>query len=54
MSRGPTSDLSPRARGLLWDYARGSAPYDALVLVLFLLIAAVPPGWWRDPMIGWP
>ena len=46
------SDLSPRARLLLWDYARGSAPYDVLVLVLFIVIAAVPPAWWRDPMIG--
>ena len=53
MSRQET-DLSPKARLLLWDYARGSVPYDALVLLLFLVIAAVPPAWWRDPMVGMP
>lgn len=42
--------LSPRARLLLWDYARGSLPYDALCLVLLLLVLLVPPAWIGDPM----
>ena len=47
-------DLSPRARLLLWDYARGSVPYDLLCLALVLFLLAVPPGCWADPMIGHP
>ncbi|PYQ12429.1 MAG: hypothetical protein DMF80_18620 [Acidobacteria bacterium] len=47
-------DLSSRARLLLWDYARGSIPYDLLCLALVLLLLAVPPGCWADPMIGHP
>lgn len=49
MSR-PASDLSPRARLLLWDYERGSRPYDLLCLLLFLVVFTVPPSWWGDPM----
>ena len=44
------SDLSPRARLLLWDYERGSLAYDLLCLLLFLVVFAVPPAWWGDPM----
>jgi hypothetical protein len=43
-------DLSPRARRLLWDYARGSLAYDLLCLLLFSAVFAVPPSWWGDPM----
>ena len=50
MSRRETNDLSPRARLLLWDYERGSVPYDLLCLVLFVVVFAVPPAWWADPM----
>ena len=44
------SDLSPRARLLLWDHERGSLAYDLLCLALFLIVFAVPPTWWGDPM----
>jgi hypothetical protein len=46
--------LSPRARLLLWDYARGSLPYDLLVLVLVLLVLFVSPAWIGDPMAARP
>jgi hypothetical protein len=54
VSGGATSDLSPRARLLLWDYQRGSLPYDLLCLLLFLMVFAVPPSWWADPMWARP
>lgn len=41
--------LTPIARFLLWDYERGSLPYDAACIVLLLLLLCVPPGWWHDP-----
>jgi hypothetical protein len=47
-----TPRLAPLARFLLWDYGRGSVPYDVLVAVLFLLLVAVPAGWWGDPMVA--
>ena len=47
---GNASGLSRRARLLLWDYERGSVPYDVLCLLLLILVFAVPPGWWGDPM----
>ena len=50
MSVRGASDLSPRARRLLWDYPRASWPYDLLWLLLFLVVFAVPPAWWGDPM----
>jgi hypothetical protein len=46
-----TGRLAPVARLLLWDYGRGSVPYDVLVAVLLLLLIAVPAGWWGDPMV---
>jgi hypothetical protein len=42
--------LSPRARLLLWDYARGSLAYDALCVVLLLLVLLIAPSWLGDPM----
>jgi len=38
--------LLPISRLLLWDYGRGSLPYDVLcvLLLLFLFLAAAPPG----------
>jgi hypothetical protein len=48
------SGLSRRARLLLWDYERGSLPYDLLCLVLLLIVVAVPPAWWGDPMMARP
>ena len=47
-----TAPLPPLARFLLWDYSRGSLPYDILVALLVLLLVAVPGGWWGDPMVG--
>ena len=46
--------LSPRARLLLWDYARGSLPYDALCLLLVLLVVFMAPEWLGDPMAARP
>jgi hypothetical protein len=51
---GSGASLSPSARLLLWDYVRGSLPYDVLCLLLLLLLLLVPPDWWRDPMVSWP
>jgi hypothetical protein len=48
------SGLSARARLLLWDYARGSLPYDLLCLVLLVIVLAVPPAWRGDPMTARP
>lgn len=44
-----TSSLTPLARFLLWDYERGSLPYDAACVVVLVLLLCVPPGWWHDP-----
>ena len=51
---GLVDHLSPRARLLLWDYSRGSLPYDLLVLVLVLLVLFVSPAWLGDPMAARP
>ena len=48
------NNLSPRARLLLWDYTRGSLPYDLLCLLLLLLMMLIPPGWLGDPMVVRP
>ena len=47
-----TAPLAPLARLLLWDYGRGSLPYDLLVVALLLVLLAVPPAWWGDPLTG--
>jgi hypothetical protein len=46
-----TPPLPPLARLLLWDYNRGTLPYDLLVVVLLLLLLAVPAAWWGDPLV---
>ena len=48
--------LSAAARLLLWDYPRGSLPYDVVVLVLLAMLLLVPAGFWGDPMMmtSWP
>jgi hypothetical protein len=43
-------NLSRTARLLLWDYERGSLPYDVLCVVLLLLMALLPPALLGDPM----
>ena len=40
-------------RLLLWDFDRGSLPYDVLCL-LILLFVLLPPGWLSDPMLARP
>ena len=47
-------NLSPKARLLLWDYARGSLPYDVLCALLILFMMLIPPGWLGDPMFVRP
>ena len=42
--------LGPRARLLLWDFDRGSLPYDIFCLVLLLLALFLPAAWLGDPM----
>lgn len=49
-----SASLSRAARLLLWDYGRGSLPYDVLCLVLLLLLFLVPPAWLGDPMAARP
>lgn len=44
--------LSAVVRLILWDYGRGSLPYDAAFLVVALLVLLVPGGFWGDPL--WP
>jgi len=51
---GNVSGLSSRARLLLWDYERGSVPYDVLCLLLLILVFAVPPAWLGDPIMVRP
>ncbi len=48
--RSEVDNLSPRARLALWDYSRGSLPYDLLCVLLLLLMMLIPPGWLGDPM----
>lgn len=38
-------------RLLLWDYPRGSLPYDLLCVLLLFLVFAIPPSWLGDPMV---
>lgn len=46
-------NLSPSARFLLWDYARGSLPYDVLCALLVLIMVFLPPRLLGDPMVVW-
>ena len=48
------ANLSRPARLLLWDYARGSLPYDVLCVLLVLLMALLPPALLGDPMAARP
>jgi hypothetical protein len=42
--------LSRWGRLLLWDYERGSVPYDIVCLLLALFLLLVHPAWLGDPM----
>jgi hypothetical protein len=42
--------LSPLVRFLLWDYERGSLPYDIAFWLVLLTLLLVPGGYWGDPL----
>ncbi len=46
--------LSPTTRLLLWDYGRGSLPYDLLCALLLLFLFLVPPAGLGVPMAKFP
>ncbi len=46
----PAGRLSPAVRLLLWDYARGSLPYDLALLLVALIVLLVPGSFWGDPL----
>jgi hypothetical protein len=39
------------ARLLLWEYERGSLPYEMLCLLILLFILLVPATWLSDPLV---
>ncbi len=41
--------LSRLARLLLWDFDRGSLPYDLVCLLLLILLLLIQPSWLSDP-----
>ena len=47
-------DAVPASRLLLWDYGRGSLPYDVLCVVLLVFLFLVPRVWLGDPMVTGP
>jgi hypothetical protein len=49
-----TSGLSPLVRLVLWDYERGSLPYDIALLLVLLALLLVPGAFWADPLWVWP
>ncbi len=53
-ARGSDQNLSltPWVRFLLWDYDRGSWPYDILCVLLALILLLLPSGWPGDPFTG--
>lgn len=48
------SELSAWARLLLWDYERGSVPYDLLCVLMALFLWLVSGAFLHDPMGGPP
>jgi len=53
-SKHQTSGLSPLVRLVLWDYERGSLPYDLALLLILLALILVPGAFWADPLWVWP
>jgi hypothetical protein len=45
-----TSGLSPLVRLVLWDYERGSVPYDVAFLLILVALLLVPGAFWADPL----
>ena len=43
--------LLPLSRPLLWDYGRGSLPYDVFCVMLRAFVFFIPPSWLGDPMV---
>ena len=41
---------SPLVRFVLWDYERGSLPYDIALVLALLALFLVPGGFWGDPL----
>ena len=39
------------ARLLLWEYVRGSLPYELLCLLILLFILLAPAAWLADPLV---
>ena len=39
------------ARLLLWEYDRGSPPYEMLCLLILLFILLAPAAWLADPLV---
>jgi hypothetical protein len=46
--------LLPASRLILWDYDRGSLPYDVLCVALLLFLFLAPRIWLGDPMVTGP
>ncbi len=46
----PPTALRPLVRLLLWDYERGSVPYDIAFLLVLLALMLVPGAYWGDPL----
>jgi len=42
--------LSPLVRFLLWDYERGSAPYDIAFVLVALVLLVADGSIWGDPL----
>jgi hypothetical protein len=42
------------ARVLLWDFERGSWPYDLVCLLLLILLLLIQPAWLGDPTATMP
>jgi len=46
--------VSALRRLLLWNFERGSLPYDIVCLLVLLLIAVTRSSWLGDPMVVHP
>jgi hypothetical protein len=49
--RPTMKQLPGLARVLLWDFERGSWPYDLVCLILLILLVFVRPAWLDDPTV---
>jgi hypothetical protein len=43
------TELSRLTRFVLWDFERGSWPYDLVCLLLLMLLLFIQPEWLGDP-----